>query len=202
MCEGKLPRVRDAIAYRQAMVAAPRKTRSISVRWPLSGLRQQDRQIFSQSRKTRIYYLGFPFPEIGMSATIEAPTRIEPCLLDETSVEILDLVARCPARRAGSACACTPFGGRPRRSRAGDELLLLEPDRGPQHGAARDRAGAGRSARRGGGAAQPPLEARAISGCSGTSTGAKPAGDLPEPASVAFIRELHRAFYADAPERC
>jgi Fic family protein len=26
------------------------------------------------------------------------------------------------------------------------------------------------------------------------------AGELPEPASVAFIRELHRAFYADAPE--
>ena len=28
-----------------------------------------------------------------MSATIEAPTRIEPCLLDETPAEIVDLVA-------------------------------------------------------------------------------------------------------------
>jgi hypothetical protein len=61
-----------------------------------------------------------------MSHFDETPVRMEPSLLDDASIEILDLNVACGSdQRAGSASASAP-GGRTGRVRPGDELLLLE----------------------------------------------------------------------------
>jgi hypothetical protein len=49
-----------------------------------------------------------------MTPTEETPSRIEPCLPDETSPEILDLVAALSAATNSLGARCIP--ARPRRS--------------------------------------------------------------------------------------
>jgi hypothetical protein len=48
---------------------------------------------FDKYGKDRYAILDFPILETGMATLEETPSRIEPCLLDETSPAILDLVA-------------------------------------------------------------------------------------------------------------
>src|ERR1700739_4395420 len=48
---------------------------------------------FDKFGNNRHWTLEFPEFEIGMDASEETPSRMEPCLLDETSPAILDLVA-------------------------------------------------------------------------------------------------------------
>ena len=136
-----------------------------------------------------------------MMTTIETPARIEPCLLDETSPEILDLAtalsatssrlgARLNARSAAGLAEAVRImncyysnlieghNTTPREiERAlADQLDAVEERRNLQ------------------------VEARAHIRVQRTIDHRHAADDLPEPASVEFIRWLHREFYEDAPE--
>src|SRR5271154_4260430 len=131
---------------------------------------------------------------------IETPARIEPCLLDEASPEILDLVAE--LSRASAA-----LGNRlhPRSAANLAELVRVmncyysnlieghnttprEIERALQNRL--DAAGERRNLQ---------IEARAHIRVQREVDRLHAVGELPEPASVEFIRWLHRAFYEDAP---
>ena len=136
-----------------------------------------------------------------MPPVLETPARIEPCLLDETSPEILDLVA------ALSAASNTLGARLHARSAAGlaDAVRIMncyysnlieghnttpreiERALADQLDAAEERRNL-------------QVEARAHIRVQRDIDRRHADGTLPEPASAAFIRELHRAFYADAPD--
>lgn len=135
-----------------------------------------------------------------MTTQDEVPSRIEPCLLDETPAEIVDLVAALAAT-AGS------LGARldPRSASGLADLVrvmncyysnLIEGHNTTPREIIRalrdsfDTAGDRRNLQ---------LEARAHIRVQREIDGQYLAGVLPEPASVEFIRWLHRAFYEDAP---
>ena len=135
-----------------------------------------------------------------MSATIEAPTRIEPCLLDETPPEIVDLVA-------ALAGATSALGARlhPHSAVGLAELVrimncyysnLIEGHNTTPREierALQDRLDTAQERR------NLQIEARAHIRVQREIDRLYAAGQLPEPASVDFIRWLHRAFYEDAP---
>jgi Fic family protein len=136
-----------------------------------------------------------------MSATEETPSRIEPCLPDETPPEILDLVAALSA-------ATNSLGARlhPRSSAALAESVrimncyysnLIEGHNTTPREIERALTGQLDTApeRR-----NLQVEARAHIRVQREIDHRHAAGTLPEPASKEFIRELHRAFYEDAPE--
>ncbi|MDA8253199.1 MAG: Fic family protein [Rhodospirillales bacterium] len=136
-----------------------------------------------------------------MPSIVETPARIEPCLLDETSPEIVDLVA------ALSAASNTLGARLHARSAAGlaDAVRimncyysnLIEGHNTTPRDIERalndqlDTAGERRNLQ---------VEARAHIRVQRDIDRRYAEGTLPEPASAAFIRELHRAFYEDAPE--
>jgi len=143
----------------------------------------------------------FAIQKIGMNIDKETPARLEPCLLDETSVEILDLVAALSGATRGLGVRLHP------RSAAGlaDLVRLMNcyysnliegHNTRPREieRALANRLDASEERR------NLQLEARAHIRVQRDIDRRHAAGDLPEPASGAFIRELHRAFYADAPE--
>jgi Fic family protein len=131
----------------------------------------------------------------------ETPARIKPCLLDTSSPEIVDLVASLSgaAHRLGARL-------HPRSAASLAELVrvmncyysnLIEGHNTTPREIERalaneiDAAGERRSLQ---------IEARAHIRLQRDIDRRHAAGDLPEPASVAFIRWLHRSFYEDAPE--
>lgn len=136
-----------------------------------------------------------------MSATIEAPSRIEPCLLDETPPEIVDLVA-------ALAGATSALGARlhPQSAAGLAELVrimncyysnLIEGHNTTPREierALQDRLDTAEERR------NLQIEARAHIRVQREIDRLHAAGQLPEPASVDFIRWLHRSFYEDAPE--
>ena len=135
-----------------------------------------------------------------MPPSIETPARIEPCLLDETSTAILDLVAAISATSNSLGARLHPrsasgladvvrimncyysnlIEGHNTKPREIERALAdqLDPD----------------AARR-----NLQVEARAHIRVQKMIDRRHAAGDLPEPASVDFIRWLHQAFYEDAP---
>jgi Fic family protein len=136
-----------------------------------------------------------------MLPIVETPARIEPCLLDEISPEIVDLVATLSA-------ASNTLGARLHaRSAAGlaDAVRIMncyysnlieghnttpreiERALADQLDTAEERRNL-------------QVEARAHIRVQRDIDRRHAEGTLPEPASAAFIRELHRAFYEDAPE--
>ena len=136
-----------------------------------------------------------------MATLEETPSRIEPCLLDETNPAILDLVA-------SLAAATNALGARlhPKSAARLAELVRMmncyysnlieghnttprEIERALQDRL--DRAGERRNLQ---------LEARAHIRLQRKVDRRHVTGELPEPASVEFIRWLHREFYEDAPE--
>ena len=131
----------------------------------------------------------------------EAPSRIEPCLLDEAGSEILDLIASL----SGAAQA---LGGRmhPRSAAGLSDLVrvmncyysnLIEghntTPREIERALTDDLAPA--EERR-----NLQIEARAHIRLQRAIDRQHAAGQLPEPASIDFIRGLHRSFYEGAPE--
>ncbi len=134
-------------------------------------------------------------------SSIETPSRIEPCLLDETNAEILDLVADL-SRAAGA------LGNRlhPRSAANLADLVRvmncyysnlieghnttpreIERALDNQFDEAEDRRNL-------------QIEARAHIRLQREIDGMFAAGGLPDPASVEFIRRLHRSFYEDATD--
>jgi Fic family protein len=136
-----------------------------------------------------------------MAALEETPSRIEPCLLDETSPAILDLVAALSA-------ATNALGARlhPKSAAGLAELVrvmncyysnLIEGHNTTPREierALQDRLDTAEERR------NLQLEARAHIRLQREVDRLHAAGELPEPASVEFIRWLHREFYEDAPE--
>jgi Fic family protein len=136
-----------------------------------------------------------------MSDVIETPSRLEPCLLDEAPPALLDLVADLSAASSALGARLHP------RSAAGlaDAVRIMncyysnlieghnttprEIERALANQMAAD------SERR-----DLQVEARAHIGVQREIDRLYEAGQLPEPASTAFIRWLHQAFYSDAPE--
>jgi Fic family protein len=130
----------------------------------------------------------------------EAPSRIEPCLLDETPSEIVDLVA-------ALAAATSALGSRlhPRSAEGLADLVrvmncyysnLIEGHNTTPREIVRaleDRFETARERR------NLQLEARAHIRVQREIDRQHAAGVLPEPASIAFIRHVHRAFYEGAP---
>ncbi len=136
-----------------------------------------------------------------MTPTEETPSRIEPCLPDETSPETLDLVAALSA-------ATNSLGARlhPRSAAALAESVrimncyysnLIEGHNTTPREIERAMADQLDSApeRR-----NLQVEARAHIRVQRDIDRRHAARDLPEPASAAFIASLHQAFYEDAPE--
>jgi len=136
-----------------------------------------------------------------MDAANETPSRIEPCLLDEISAEILDLVARLSAATSELGARLHP------RSAAGlaDSVRvmncyysnLIEGHNTTPREIERALAGDLDTApeRR-----DLQVEARAHIRVQREIDQLHFAGTLPDPASADFISGLHRAFYEDAPE--
>jgi Fic family protein len=136
-----------------------------------------------------------------MNSIEETPARIEPCLLDETSPEILDLVAALSAAtnslgarlhpRSASTLADTVrimncyysnlIEGHNTTPREIERALASQFDPAPER---RDL----------------QVEARAHIRVQRDIDRRHAAGELPEPASAEFIASLHRTFYEDAPE--
>jgi Fic family protein len=136
-----------------------------------------------------------------MTSTEETPARIEPCLLEEAGSELLDLVASLSAAAASLGARLHP------RSAAGlaDAVRIMncyysnlieghnttpreiEAALQGQLEAAEERRNL-------------QLEARAHIRLQREIDRRHAAGDLPEPASVGFVRWLHEEFYRDAPE--
>lgn len=136
-----------------------------------------------------------------MSALEETPARIEPALLDETGGEILDLVADLSAATASLGSRLHPrsaaglaeavrimncyysnlIEGHNTTPREIERALADQLDPQPER-------------------RNLQVEARAHIQVQRDIDRRHAAGSLPEPASVAFIAELHRAFYQDAPE--
>ena len=134
-----------------------------------------------------------------MTSPAEAPSRIEPCLLDETTAEIVDLVA-------ALAAATSALGSRlhPRSAKGLADLVrvmncyysnLIEGHNATPREIVRaledqfDRTRERRNLQ---------LEARAHIRVQREIDRQHAAGVLPEPASIEFIRHLHRAFYEGA----
>jgi Fic family protein len=136
-----------------------------------------------------------------MNDIVESPTRIEPCLLDETGAEILDLVASLSG-------AANTLGTRlhPRSAAGLTDLVRMmncyysnlieghnttprdiERALANQFDATEERRNL-------------QLEARAHIRVQREVDRQYAAGGLPETASITFIRWLHRSFYEDAPE--
>jgi Fic family protein len=131
----------------------------------------------------------------------ETPARIEPCLLDNSSPEIVDLVASLSG-------AAHSLGSRlhPRSAESLAELVrvmncyysnLIEGHNTTPREIERalanqlDEVAERRNLQ---------IEARAHIRLQREVDRRHKTGDLPEPASVSFIRWLHRSFYQDAPE--
>ena len=125
------PATGGARPYRQEMPVVDENVLVAKGDSPQTGIGGKIGKCFDKYGKDRYGIGDFPNLEIGMDAPEEIPSRIEPCLLDETS--------RDPRPRGfalrGDACAgrapSPKIRRRACRARAGDELLLLEPDRGP-----------------------------------------------------------------------
>ena len=131
----------------------------------------------------------------------ETPARLEPCLLDETSTEILDLVAALSAATSALGSRLHP------RSAAGlaDSVRIMncyysnlieghnttprEIERAMENKL--DAAPERRNLQ---------VEARAHIRVQREIDRLHAAGELPKPASASFIAWLHRSFYQDAPE--
>ena len=136
-----------------------------------------------------------------MTALLETPSRIEPCLLEQTSPELVDLIATL-------AAAAERLGARlhPRTAASLADLVRvmncyysnrieghnttpreIEQALADQLAATEDRRNL-------------QLEARAHIRVQRDIDRQFAAGQLPEPASLNFLCALHRAFYEDAPE--
>lgn len=136
-----------------------------------------------------------------MDALGETPSRIEPCLLDETSPAILDLVASLsaatnalgarlhPKSAAGLADLVRVMNCYYSNLIEGHNTTPREIERALQ-----DRLDMAEERR------NLQLEARAHIRLQREVDRLHAAGELPEPASAEFIRWLHREFYEDAPE--
>ncbi|NGM24299.1 Fic family protein [Roseomonas stagni] len=133
--------------------------------------------------------------------SIEAPTRIEPCLLDEAGAEIVDLVASLSAAAAALGSRLHP------RSAAGlaDAVRIMNcyysnliegHNTTPREIEAALQGQLESTPER----RDLQLEARAHIRVQREIDRQHAAGTLGDPASVEFIRWLHREFYADAPE--
>lgn len=135
-----------------------------------------------------------------MTVLLETPSRIEPCLLEQTSPELVDLIATL-------AAAAERLGARlhPRTAASLADLVRvmncyysnqieghnttpreIEQALADQLAATEDRRNL-------------QLEARAHIRVQRDIDRQSAAGQLPEPASLNFLCELHRAFYEDAP---
>ncbi len=135
-----------------------------------------------------------------MTTNDEAPSRIEPCLLEETTAEIVDLIAALSAATGALGSRLHP------RSAAGLADLvrvmncyysnLIEGHNTTPREIIRaleDQLDSSRDRR------NLQLEARAHIRVQREIDRQHAAGTLVEPASVEFIRWLHRAFYEDVP---
>jgi Fic family protein len=136
-----------------------------------------------------------------MASNEETPARIEPCLLDETSVEILDLVAALSgkARELGARLHHRSAAGLVDLVRVMNcyySNLIEGHNTAPRdiERALANQLDATEERR------NLQLEARAHIRVQREIDRDHAAGKLSEPASVEFIRWLHRAFYEDAPE--
>jgi hypothetical protein len=155
---------------------------------------------FDKYGKDRYAILDFPILEIGMATLEETPSRIEPCLLDETSPAIIALVASLsgethalgarlqPKSAAGLAELVRVMNCYYSNLIEGHNTTPRELERALQ-----DRLDAAEDRR------NLQLEARAHIRVQREVDRLHTVGELPEPASVEFIRWLHRAFYEDAP---
>ena len=136
-----------------------------------------------------------------MHALTETPARIEPCLLDEAGAEILDLVAVLSgaAQRLGARLHPRSAGGLADLVRVmncyysnlieGHNTTPREIERALANQFVEN------EERR-----NLQIEARAHIRLQREIDRRHAAGDLPEPASAAFLRWLHREFYREAPE--
>jgi Fic family protein len=136
-----------------------------------------------------------------MTTSQETPARIEPCLLDETSPAIVDLVAALsaasntlgarlhPRSAAGLADAVRIMNCYYSNLIEGHNTTPREIER-----ALADQLDAVEERR------NLQVEARAHIRVQRDIDRRHAQGDPPEPASADFIRSLHRAFYQDAPE--
>ena len=136
-----------------------------------------------------------------MALLEETPARIEPCLLDNSSPEIVDLVASLSgaAHSLGAACIRARPKAWPKLVRVmncyysnlieGHNTTPREIERAlaNQLDATEERRNL-------------QIEARAHIRLQREVDRLHAAGELPEPASASFIRWLHRSFYEDAPE--
>jgi Fic family protein len=136
-----------------------------------------------------------------MAPLIETPARIEPCLLNETRPEIVDLVAGLsassnrlgerlhPRSAAGLAHAVRVMNCYYSNLIEGHNTTPREIERAlaDQFETVEERRNL-------------QVEARAHIRLQRTIDQRYAAGSLPEPASADFIRWLHQAFYEDAPE--
>jgi len=167
----------------------------------LTGIGDKIGKCFDKSGKDPYGIGGFPIFEIGMAILEETPSRMEPCLLDETSPAILDLVASLsgathalgarlhPKSAAGLAELVRVMNCYYSNLIEGHNTTPREIERALQNrlDAAEERRNL-------------QIEARAHIRVQREVDRLHAAGELPEPASVEFIRWLHRAFYEDAPE--
>jgi Fic family protein len=151
--------------------------------------------------ENRYEILDFSVFEIGMLTLEETPSRMEPCLLDETGPVIIDLVASLsgathalgarlhPKSAAGLAELVRVMNCYYSNLIEGHNTTPREIERALQ-----DRLDASEERR------NLQIEARAHIRVQREVDRLHATGELPEPASVEFIRWLHRAFYEDAPE--
>ena len=135
-----------------------------------------------------------------MTSPTEAPSRIEPSLLGETTADIVDLVA-------ALAADASALGSRlhPRSAEGLADLVrvmncyysnLIEGHNTTPREIVRALAGPARC-RRASAAISSLRRARISAAARGRPAARR--RRLPEPASVAFIRWLHRSFYEGAP---
>jgi Fic family protein len=166
-----------------------------------SGIGGKIGKCFDKYGKDRYGIVDFPTSEIGMDAPEETPSRIEPCLLDESNSAILDLVASLsgathalgarlhPKSAAGLAELVRVMNCYYSNLIEGHNTTPREIERALQ-----DRLDAAEDRR------NLQIEARAHIRVQREVDRLHAVGELREPASVEFIRWLHRAFYEDAPE--
>jgi Fic family protein len=136
-----------------------------------------------------------------MKTIEETPARIEPCLLDETKAEIVDLVASLAvATNALGArlhpCSASGLADLVRVMNCYYSNLIERHNTTPRE---IEQALAGELAA-GGERRDLQLEARAHIRVQREIDRQHVAGELGEPAAASFIRWIHRAFYKDAPE--
>ena len=120
----------------------------------------------------------------------EAVSLMEPLLIGEGSRHrgaFTDLALELAAKSAGFRGACRPLPCRAGRSRAGDELLLQQPDRRARHTPRRYRAGAQERLQRRSRSATSNSRPRRTSRCSNGSMRAACGRPIGETASARFI---------------